>query len=224
MPEITPLVCSACGSQLKSTSEPDRFICSNCGTAHLVERGASAGITLDESKSKDTGLQLKETVGQFPKPADKNKTRQVLLELLGRVPDADKLDILLEPTNLLRLLLLYGGDEDDLKGQLAGGKIPGELLLELLDREPDPDKLLARLGIPVLPSKKTSVSDSSSNLQARLAGVIFVACGLVFVAVVLISYLMNPNQLHKFQVVLLCSAPILVILGLFQIITRKTLL
>lgn len=135
MPEITPLVCTACGSQLKSTTEQDRFICSNCGTEYLAARN-TAPVPIPAQPQHLVGLPL----------MDKRDASSVLLELLDCVPDAKKLDILLEPGNLLKLLLVYGWEEQDLKRQLAAGKIPGELLLELLKREPDPDVLLAGLG------------------------------------------------------------------------------
>jgi predicted RNA-binding Zn-ribbon protein involved in translation (DUF1610 family) len=129
MPDITPLLCTTCGSQLKPTAEQDRFVCSKCGTEYLVERNR---------------IQSQPIAGTPPQ--GKRDTASVLLELLEYVPDAKKLDTLLNPANLLKLLLLYGWKEQDLKQQLAAGKIPGELLLELLKREPNPDVLLSRLG------------------------------------------------------------------------------
>jgi hypothetical protein len=129
MPDITPLLCTTCGSQLKPTAEQDRFVCAKCGTEYLVERNKPQP----------------QFVAGTPSPG-KRDTSSVLLELLDRVPDAKKLDTLLSTGNLLKLLLLYGWKEQDLKQQLTSGKIPGELLLELLEREPDPDVLLSRLG------------------------------------------------------------------------------
>ena len=135
MPEITPLVCTACGGQLNPTAEQDRFICSNCSTEYLVARNA-APVSVPAQPQHLGG----------PPPRGKRDAASVLLELLDDVPDAKKLDTLLEPANLLKLLLLYGWKEQDLKQQLAAGKTPGELLLELLKREPNPDVLLAALG------------------------------------------------------------------------------
>ena len=135
MPEITPLVCATCGSQLKPTTEADRFVCSRCGTDHLVTRLAVPISAPAQAQRSASSL-----------PTGKRDTSSVLLELLEWVPDADKLNVLLEPANLLRLLLVYGWKEQDIKQQLMGGKIPGELLLDLLKLEPNPDVLLARLG------------------------------------------------------------------------------
>ena len=135
MSKITPLLCTTCGSQLKPTAEQDRFVCSKCGTEHLVERNTAPVPVQVQSQSRAS-----------TPPRGKRDTASVLLELLDQVPDAKKLDTLLDTGNLLKLLLLYGRKEQDLKQQLASGKIPGELLLELLEREPNPDVLLSRLG------------------------------------------------------------------------------
>jgi hypothetical protein len=137
MPEITPLVCTACGGQLSPSVEQDRFICSNCGTGYLVAQN-TAPVSVPAQPQPIDGSP----------PRGKRDAGSVLLELLDYVPDAKKLDTLLDPANLLKLLLLYGWKEKDLKQQLATGKTPGELLLELLKREPNPDVLLAALGRP----------------------------------------------------------------------------
>ncbi len=135
MPEITPLVCKACGSQLNPTAEQDRFICSNCGTAYLVTRQPLPASAQAQPAAA-------------PSPLGKRNAASVLIELLDYVPDADKLGILLETGNLLKLLFMYGWSDRDLTQQLTAGKLPGELLIELLKREPDPDVLLAKLGKP----------------------------------------------------------------------------
>ena len=76
-----------------------------------------------------------------------NQSRaEILLELLDKVPDADKLEKLLEPENPLRLLQIRGRDPGELRQELASGRRLGELLLELLEQEPDPDRLIAQLG------------------------------------------------------------------------------
>jgi len=74
------------------------------------------------------------------------KTAQVLIKLLEKVPDSQKLSTLLEPANLLILLHHYGHNIDDLRTRLQTGTLPGELLLELLEQEPNADRLLERLG------------------------------------------------------------------------------
>ena len=87
------------------------------------------------------------------------KSVQSLMKLLDKVPNANKISILLEPENLLKLLQIYGHNKDDIRRKLKSGTIPGELLLELLEREPDADRLLAHLGIDgttILPPKSAT--------------------------------------------------------------------
>jgi len=74
----------------------------------------------------------------------------VLLELLDIVPDAAKLERMLEPANLLRILLARGRDKDDIRAALKT-RNPGELLLEVLRQEEDPEALLALCTAPVEP-------------------------------------------------------------------------
>jgi hypothetical protein len=162
MPAITPLLCSTCGGQLKPTAEPDRFTCPNCGTEHLVERKGAAG----PAPAAPPAASSKPAV-----PASKRSAANALIELFGRVPNSDALSVLLEPVNLLKLMLIYGWSEHDIKQQLMNGKIPGELLLELLDREPDPNKLLAQLGKPAISAKKAAQPPAGGFL-ARLTGII----------------------------------------------------
>jgi DNA-directed RNA polymerase subunit RPC12/RpoP len=161
MPEITPLLCSTCGGQLKPTAEADRFTCPNCGTEHLVERKAAPGPAATPSPAASPKPAV---------PASKRSAASALIELFDRVPDSKALDVLLEPVNLLKLMLIYGWSEHDIKQQLTDGKIPGELLLELLDREPDANKLLARLGKPTISAQKAALPPPMGFL-ARLTGV-----------------------------------------------------
>jgi DNA-directed RNA polymerase subunit RPC12/RpoP len=163
MPAITPLVCSACGSQLKPTSEHDRFTCPNCGTEHLVERRSTPGPASSPSLPAASPKQSA--------PTAKRSAANALIALFDRVPDSDALSVLLEPVNLLKLMLIYGWNEHDIKQQLTNGKIPGELLLELLDREPDANKLLAHLGQPATASQKAALPPPMGFL-ARLTGII----------------------------------------------------
>lgn len=73
----------------------------------------------------------------------------VLLELLGKVPDTATLEILLEPRNLATLLRAQGWTDDAIRRELTtGGRSPGELLLDVLAREPDTTALLRLLGNP----------------------------------------------------------------------------
>jgi hypothetical protein len=76
----------------------------------------------------------------------KRSKAEILLELLDRVPKADILEYLLETENLLRLYLLYGGDPDEMRDQIAEGKLPGEFLLEILDKESDIQALLLQIN------------------------------------------------------------------------------
>lgn len=79
----------------------------------------------------------------------------ILLELLGKVPDAGTLELLLEPEHLRRLLNAQGIPDEEIRRQLTrGGRAPGELLLEVLAREPDTTVLLGLLGNPTLPARK----------------------------------------------------------------------
>jgi hypothetical protein len=71
---------------------------------------------------------------------------QVLIQLLEKIPDTNKLQRLLEPENLLYLLQQYGYQKEDLQQRLKNGMLPGELLLELLEQEPDSEYLLVMLS------------------------------------------------------------------------------
>jgi hypothetical protein len=71
---------------------------------------------------------------------------QVLIQLLEKIPNADTLQRLLEPENLLYLLQQYGHQKDELQQKLQSGTLPGELLLNLLEQEPDVDYLLVMLS------------------------------------------------------------------------------
>jgi hypothetical protein len=71
----------------------------------------------------------------------KRSAADVLLELLGKVPDAATLELLLEPPHLTQLVREYGVSD-------TGARTPGELLLEVLARQPDTAVLLASLGNP----------------------------------------------------------------------------
>lgn len=78
----------------------------------------------------------------------------ILIELLGKVPDAATLEVLLEPRHLLQLLRAQGWTDDDIRRDLtAGGRAPGELLLAVLAKEPDTKVLMDLLGNPA-PSPK----------------------------------------------------------------------
>jgi hypothetical protein len=221
MSTITPLICTACGSQLKPTSEQDRFTCPNCGTEHLVDRNAQPAAAMP------TPAVTPGAAGSAkPAPGGRRSAAGALIELFDHIPDAKALDILLEPVNLLKLMLLYGWTEQDIKQQLTNGKIPGELLLELLEREPDPNKLLAQLGKPAIPAqaKTSSMPSTAPEFSARVAGSIFVVFGALFAIGALLSFWWLPGEVYKFQIVLLCAAPVLILIGIFQILTNRKIM
>lgn len=87
---------------------------------------------------------------------------EILLALLERVPNADALEVLLEPEHLLTLLRNRGVPDEEIRRQLKGGANPGKLLLDLLTKEPDAQKLLAELGNPV-PKKGSPQKASPSS-------------------------------------------------------------
>jgi hypothetical protein len=80
----------------------------------------------------------------------KRDAATVLLELLEIVPDAAKLERMLEPANLLQILLARGRGKDEIRVALKT-RLPGDLLLEVLREEKDPEALLALCTAPVAP-------------------------------------------------------------------------
>src|SRR5690242_8495993 len=95
-----------------------------------------------------------------------SKTVDILLKILEKVPDSNKVGILLEPNNLIKLLQIYGQSQDSIRQRLTNGTLPGELLLELLEREPDGDRLLAQLGITdVPPAPKRTPQDKPIKID-----------------------------------------------------------
>ena len=69
----------------------------------------------------------------------------LLIELLEKVHDADKLETLLHEANLILLLNKYSREREEIVSEVENGKRPGELLLDLLNIEPDADKLISFL-------------------------------------------------------------------------------
>lgn len=91
----------------------------------------------------------------------------VLLELLGKVPDATTLEILLEPKHLLPLLRTHGWTDDEIRRDLTrGGRLPGELLLAVLAKQPDSAVLLAQLGNPAPPAPSTRKPPPRTGVKA----------------------------------------------------------
>ena len=76
--------------------------------------------------------------------SEKN-TGTILLELLEHTKDANQLEVLLEPSNLLYLLTQNGRTETTVKSALQSGTKPGELLLALFHEEHTADELIASL-------------------------------------------------------------------------------
>lgn len=79
----------------------------------------------------------------------KRDAATVLLELLEIVPDAAKLERMLEPANLYLILMARGRDKATITAALKT-RLPGELLLEVLKEEKDPEALLALCTAPIL--------------------------------------------------------------------------
>lgn len=75
-----------------------------------------------------------------------SRKAEVLIQILEKVPDSNKVQRLLEPENLLYLLQQYGYQKEELQKRVKSGTLPGELLLELLEKESDPEYLLAMLN------------------------------------------------------------------------------
>src|SRR5262245_13284638 len=78
----------------------------------------------------------------------KRDAATVLLALLEIVPDAAKLERMLEPANLIRILMARGRDKETITAALKT-RLPGELLLEVLKEVKDPEALLALCTTPV---------------------------------------------------------------------------
>jgi hypothetical protein len=109
----------------------------------------------------------------------------VLLELLGKVPDAATLEVLLEPEHLLRLLRARGASDETIRAQLRSGeRLPGELLLDVLAREPDSRVLLAELGDPApkARSAKAASADPFAGTSSATGAIVQVAVGIVLTA------------------------------------------
>ncbi len=147
----------------------------------------------------------------------KKQVGQVLLDILNKVPDPDKVGKLLEAENLLKLLLIYGRDKETVRQELQGGKLPGEFLLELLEQEPDADRLLAQLGItdvksgekraappvssvPTPPVSTGMGGNKRGNLlgkYAQIVAIAIVACTAVLPALILAGFLPNGSLSYQ---------------------------
>lgn len=95
----------------------------------------------------------------------KRSAAEVLLELLQIVPDAGKLERMLEPANLLMILMARGKDKEAIAADLKK-RLPGELLLEVLKAEPDPDSLLALCTAPVAARPSPGAKGASRGVAA----------------------------------------------------------
>jgi hypothetical protein len=91
----------------------------------------------------------------------KRNAGAVLLELLEVVPDADKLERMLEPANLLRILMAKGRDAEAIRAELKT-RLPGELLLDVLKNEKDPDALLAHCTAPVQKGRAAAAASTAA--------------------------------------------------------------
>lgn len=106
----------------------------------------------------------------------------VLLELLGKVPDAATLEVLLEPRHLLQLLRAQGWTDEEIRRDLtAGGRAPGELLLAVLAKEPDTAVLMRLLGNPA-PAPKTGGPRTGSGAPVATKRVVAIVMGVLLAA------------------------------------------
>jgi hypothetical protein len=91
----------------------------------------------------------------------------VLLELLELVPDAETLERLLEPPNLLAILRAKGWTDDDVRADLAA-RSPGELLLDVLRNDSDVQGLLRVAGVQ---SRSVAVAAPAGETRSHSAAV-----------------------------------------------------
>jgi hypothetical protein len=100
----------------------------------------------------------------------KRDAATVLLELLEIVPDAAKLERMLEPANLLRILKASGMGDEAIRAALKE-RLPGDLLLEVLrKKEQDPEALLALCTTPVQPQKAPKPASAPATARAEAFG------------------------------------------------------
>jgi hypothetical protein len=143
---------------------------------------------------------------------------EVLTELLGKVPDAATLELLLEPPHLSRLLEAFGWSEDAIRRDLTdGGRRPGELLLEVLEREPDTRRLLEILGNPAPRPKNKSAApgDKGKSVAAIIVGAV-VALPVAWYLFVRLDFLHAPGLAAYFPTVYVTLGGLL-LAGLFLI-------
>ena len=100
-------------------------------------------------------------------PMAKRSAGEVLLELLGHVPDAATLEVLLEPEVLLAILRAKGWTDDDVRSDLAA-RSPGELLLDVLRQDGDTAALLRLAGrtAPVQPAAAPTAAGAAAAAPA----------------------------------------------------------
>lgn len=166
------------------------------------------------------------------------KAGTVLLELLDYAT-ADQLDRLLDPVNLLHLLKQRGWQDDQLRTELTGGKIPGELLLGLFKDGYKAEQMMAELdaaGLPQASAQKGSTSGSASAFAPstpaendpaqellrnyRFTGTAYLIAGLAFMLANFLAIYIAGDTL----LVLLITGPVLILAGLFELITGRQII
>lgn len=100
----------------------------------------------------------------------KRSVGEVLLELLELAPDAESIELFLEPENLRAIANARGVSDDELRRRLAKGEIPGEILLAILRKEPDPKALRALCRAPITKATPgASIAEPARNATATPA-------------------------------------------------------
>jgi hypothetical protein len=155
----------------------------------------------------------------------KRSAGAVLLELLGKVPDAATLELLLEPEHLARLVRAYGLVEDELRAPKSSARMPGELLLAVLALEPDTAVLLASLGNPApkpaarrapTPAGAPGVSVARLRVAAQVAFGLLLALPSGFYLFVRLDVLHVPGLIRYFPEAYALLAMVL-IMGLYLV-------
>lgn len=175
----------------------------------------------------------------------KRTAGDVLIELLDRIGDANKIEKLLEPATLLHLLTAYGWKQEDVREELKSGKIPGELLLDLLAVEPNPDKLLAAAAVQPEEAggikgkfdqwmqkvndetnaynQKIAQDPDQQRKHIKMTGWILAISSLV-IGLVGVGSLFVIDGLYTYQVGVLIVMPIMFVVGIIMAVTGKNIM
>ena len=138
----------------------------------------------------------------------------VLLELLDIVPDVAKLERMLEPANLLRILLARGRDKDDIRAALKT-RNPGELLLEVLRQEEDPEALLALCTAPAPPRGAPAFPSAPAAAAAPPFGAPAFPSAPAAAAVEPFGEVSTLNKVASFALLFVVIIPAMIVAGFF---------